>query len=45
MQKLPIGIQIFCEIREKNYLYIDKTALALDLIENYVKNWFLIYGK
>ncbi len=35
MQKLPIGIQTFREIREKNYIYIDKTALALDLIENY----------
>ncbi len=35
MQKLPIGIQTFSEIREKNYLYIDKTDIALDIIENY----------
>jgi hypothetical protein len=35
MQKLPIGIQTFSKIREGNYLYIDKTALAYDLIENY----------
>jgi len=35
MQKLPIGIQTFSEIREENYLYIDKTSLALELIENY----------
>ncbi len=32
-RELPIGIQIFREIREENYYYIDKTALALDLIE------------
>ncbi len=35
MQKLPIGIQTFSQIREENYIYIDKTSLALDLIENY----------
>jgi hypothetical protein len=34
MQKLPIGIQTFSEIREQNYFYIDKTELALNLIEN-----------
>ena len=33
--KLPIGIQTFKEIREKNFIYIDKTQEALDLIENY----------
>ena len=32
-KKLPIGIQTFCEIREDNYYYVDKTALALDLVE------------
>ena len=35
MQKLPVGIQTFSKIREQNYLYIDKTELALDLITNY----------
>jgi hypothetical protein len=32
-RKLPISIQTFREIREENYYYIDKTALALDLVE------------
>jgi len=31
-KKLPIGIQTFRVIREENYYYVDKTALALDLI-------------
>ncbi len=35
MKKLPIGIQTFEKIREGNYIYIDKTPLALDLIQNY----------
>ena len=35
MQKLPIGIQSFEKLRKNNYIYIDKTDLALDLIENY----------
>jgi len=34
MKKLPIGIQTFSKIREDNYLYVDKTAIALNLIEN-----------
>ena len=33
--KLPIGIQTFSKIRKGNYLYVDKTKYALDLIENY----------
>ena len=33
LKKLPIGIQTFRTIREENYLYIDKTEMALDLIE------------
>lgn len=28
MRKLPIGIQTFAEIREENYLYVDKTAFV-----------------
>jgi len=35
MKKLPIGIQTFKEIIKDNYLYIDKTDLALELIENH----------
>ncbi len=35
MQKLPIGIQSFEKLRTGNYIYIDKTALALDVIESY----------
>jgi hypothetical protein len=35
MKKLPIGIQTFSIIREENYIYIDKTKYAFDLIENY----------
>ncbi|KZX12799.1 ATP-binding protein [Methanobrevibacter curvatus] len=34
MQKLPIGIQTFSKIREKNYLYVDKTEDISNLIEN-----------
>lgn len=34
MKKLPIGIQTFEKIRSSNYTYVDKTAIALHLIEN-----------
>jgi len=36
MKNLPIGIQTFQDIRdkEKNYIYIDKTKLALNLINS-----------
>ena len=34
MQKLPIGIQTFEKLRQNDYLYVDKTKTALDLIEN-----------
>lgn len=36
MKKLPIGIETFEKIRDidKNYVYIDKTKIALKLIEN-----------
>lgn len=33
MQKLPIGIQTFEKIREDDYAYVDKTALACQLVE------------
>ena len=35
LKKLPIGIQTFEKIIDGDYLYIDKTALALSLIESY----------
>ena len=34
-KKLPVGIQTFKKIREENYIYIDKTDLAYDIIDNY----------
>ena len=41
MKKLPIGIQTFSEIITKDYLYIDKTKEAYDLIESGTKFYFL----
>ncbi len=35
MKKLPIGLQTFCEIIQHNYTYVDKTGLAVDLIDRY----------
>ncbi len=35
MKKLPIGIQTFQKIREENYFYVDKTHMAVDLINRY----------
>ncbi len=34
-KKLPIGIQTFSEIRKESYIYIDKTDLAVGLMERY----------
>jgi hypothetical protein len=34
MKKLPLGIQNFPEIRTENYVYIDKTPLALKLADS-----------
>lgn len=34
MKKLPIGIQTFSEIIEEQYLYVDKTGIAVDLVES-----------
>lgn len=33
MKKLPIGISTFKDIIDEDYLYVDKTKIALDLIE------------
>ncbi len=35
MKRLPIGISTLREIREDNYVYIDKTKEAYDVITNY----------
>ncbi|MEA1892323.1 MAG: AAA family ATPase [Campylobacterota bacterium] len=35
LQKLPIGIQTFSEIREDNYVYVDKTGIAYEMLESY----------
>ncbi|UQB43345.1 AAA family ATPase [Thiomicrospira microaerophila] len=35
LKKLPIGIQTFSEIREEDYVYIDKTGLAYELLQSY----------
>jgi len=35
MKKLPVGIQTFSKIIEGDYLYIDKTEIARNLIETY----------
>ncbi len=40
LRKLPIGIQTFAEIREENYLYVDKTAFVWQ-IANTGKPYFL----
>ncbi|SKA97392.1 Predicted AAA-ATPase, partial [Thiothrix eikelboomii] len=32
-KKLPLGIQTFAKIRQGDYYYVDKTAIALDLIK------------
>ncbi|MCA1795451.1 MAG: AAA family ATPase, partial [Desulfobacteraceae bacterium] len=34
MKKLPLGIQNFPEIRRDNYVYIDKTSLALKMADS-----------
>ncbi len=35
MKKLPIGIQTFQKIRKDDYVYVDKTDLAIQLINHY----------
>ena len=39
-RNLPIGIQTFEELREKNYIYIDKTSF-IDKLVNSGKPYFL----
>jgi hypothetical protein len=33
-KKLPIGIQTFAKIREEDFYYVDKTGMAVDLIDS-----------
>lgn len=35
LKKLPVGIQTFEKIREDDYVYIDKTGIALSILEKY----------
>jgi len=35
LKKLPIGIQTFSDIRKDDYVYVDKTDIAFNLIESY----------
>ena len=41
LKKLPIGIQIFSNIIEENYFYIDKTKEVLDVINDDSRYLFL----
>ena len=41
MKKLPIGIQSIEKIRTQDYIYIDKTQFALELIEGDAPHYFL----
>ncbi|MEL6152965.1 MAG: AAA family ATPase, partial [Bacteroidota bacterium] len=41
MKKLPIGIQSIEKIRNDNYVYVDKTQFALELIEGDAPHYFL----
>lgn len=41
MKKLPIGIQSIEKIRTQDYIYVDKTQFALELIEGDAPHYFL----
>ena len=41
MKKLPIGIQSIEKIRTRDYIYVDKTQFALELIEGDAPHYFL----
>ncbi|MBQ3799018.1 MAG: ATP-binding protein [Treponema sp.] len=34
MRKMPVGIQDFQKLREEGFVYVDKTALIYDLVQN-----------
>jgi hypothetical protein len=41
MKPLPVGHQVFEEIREHKALYVDKTARILDMLTSFEKLYFL----
>ena len=41
VNKYPVGIQTFSKIREKGYLYIDKTQYIADFREKHMSYVFL----
>ena len=41
MKKLPIGIQSIEKIRTEDYIYVDKTQFALELIKGDAPHYFL----
>lgn len=47
MQKLPIGRQDFKQIRENNYLYVDKTEYIYEMINddiNFLSRYVFLYN-
>lgn len=42
LKRLPIGIQTFSEIREGNYLYVDKTAFVYELTH---ENMYVFFSR
>lgn len=42
LKRLPMGIQTFSEIREGNYLYVDKTAFVYELTH---ENVYVFFGR
>ena len=40
-RRYPIGIQTFSEIREKNYIYVDKTEYVYRMANGVAKYMFL----
>lgn len=45
MMRYPIGIQTFEKIIEGNYVYVDKTDLVYDLVQENVCCWQMAISK
>ena len=41
IRKYPVGIQTFSEVRERNYVYIDKTKYIVEFLKQGSKYVFL----
>lgn len=41
IRKYPVGMQTFSDIREGNYVYVDKTRYIVDFLRNGSKYVFL----